>query len=759
MPARHVIVDGSNLATEGRSLPSLAQLDQAVREFLAENPEAQVTVVVDASFGHRIDPSELPTYEEAEVAGEVISPPAGAIGRGDAFLLRIAEKTGATVLSNDSFQEFHGEHAWLFDNGRLIGGKPVPGVGWIFMPRTPVRGQKSREVVKEAKRKKQAEEAPDVAGAGSAGGLDLAASRAKGRGKKVDRAIARATEEAVQPKSNGRRRRRSSGTPPADPVNEPLAFITFIAAHPLGSEVVGTVAEFSSHGAFVEADGARCYLPLSAMGNPPPRRAREVVSKGEELTFVVQALDPQRRGVELALPGFARIAGGPTEETVEAEIHPKAGEARRRREHKPGPLVEVPAPADQRAVISKAANGKAAAQAVSDLTGDEVTAPASAGPTAKKAATGRKRAVGSKKVASTSGEAGLAEAEKLALPRPAAGGVAPTTDPAERRTGPIDKATATAGKAVAAQKGARGVARGPVPGAAGAAEATGGKKAVRAKKASAPAPGAAGATKAAAPASGTGGATKAAGPALGAVGATKAAGPAPGVGGATKAAGVGGATKAAGPASGAVGATKGAGRKAAAPVLEAAAVEPAGRAHKGRDATERAAGAKKGAGRQAAGPTLESSGVDKTAGTRQRSDAGGKGAGSRSGTAGAGTAAGATKAPGRTGATPPSAAAAVERAVAARKSSVPAKKRVGVQEPGERTATAKAGSATKKAELAKQTDSAGTTASTPTKEKSTNRGAGAKTATAARVAQSNVRAKKVAAAKGPPAPTSTPAVP
>src|SRR5487761_1826993 len=155
MPARHVIVDGSNLATEGRSLPSLSQLDQAVREFLGENPDDIVTVVVDASFGHRIDPVEASTFEEAGEAGEVGSPPGGAIGRGDAFLLRIAEKTGATVLSNDSFQEFHGDHTWLFDKGRLIGGKPVPGVGWIFTPRTPVRGQKSREVVKEAKRRKK----------------------------------------------------------------------------------------------------------------------------------------------------------------------------------------------------------------------------------------------------------------------------------------------------------------------------------------------------------------------------------------------------------------------------------------------------------------------------------------------------------------------------------------------------------------------------------------------------------------------------
>ncbi len=92
--------------------------------------------------------------------GEVISPPAGAIGRGDAFVLRIAERTGAVVLSNDSFQEFHGEHPWLFDEGRLIGGKPVPGVGWIFTPRLPIRGPKSRAATAEAKSKKDPESAP-----------------------------------------------------------------------------------------------------------------------------------------------------------------------------------------------------------------------------------------------------------------------------------------------------------------------------------------------------------------------------------------------------------------------------------------------------------------------------------------------------------------------------------------------------------------------------------------------------------------------
>ncbi|HXQ89915.1 MAG TPA: hypothetical protein VN768_00080, partial [Acidimicrobiales bacterium] len=144
MAPSYAVVDGSNIATEGRSVPSLAQLDDAVRQFQAEFPGTEVIVVVDATFGHRIDPSERSAFDEAVAHAELVSPPAGAVGRGDAFLLRVAERVGAQVLSNDSFQEFHAEHPWLFDEGRLIGGKPVPGVGWIFTPRSPVRGVRSR---------------------------------------------------------------------------------------------------------------------------------------------------------------------------------------------------------------------------------------------------------------------------------------------------------------------------------------------------------------------------------------------------------------------------------------------------------------------------------------------------------------------------------------------------------------------------------------------------------------------------------------
>ncbi len=294
MPTQHIVVDGSNIATEGRSTPSLDQLEGSVAELHREFPDAEVTAVVDATFAHRIDPSELERYEKAALRGELISPPAGAIGRGDAFLLRIAEKVDAVVLSNDSFQEFHGEHPWLFDRGRLLGATPVPGVGWIFVPRTPVRGPKSRVAVRDAER-----------------------ARAR-----VEKAIAVATKEVERPSAESERRARRARVRAEQPqaVNDPTTFITFIAEHRLGEEIEAEVESFSSHGSVVRFGEVRGYVPLSGLGSPPPRSAREVLRKGDHRRFVVTALDPYRRGVELALPGVGVVSGRPSEETVAAEV-------------------------------------------------------------------------------------------------------------------------------------------------------------------------------------------------------------------------------------------------------------------------------------------------------------------------------------------------------------------------------------------------------------------------------------------------------
>jgi hypothetical protein len=433
----HVVVDGSNLATEGRTLPSLLQLDEAVRAYAEEDPDARITVVVDASFEHRIDESERETLREAMLNGEVVSPPAGAIGRGDAFVLRIAERTGAVVLSNDSFQEFHGEHPWLFDDGRLIGGKPVPGVGWIFTPRLPIRGPKSRAATAESRSRRDPESAPakaaelakaakkaakrsprKSAAAAPAPVVEMtwpitpatpppAPRRARGLATPVvddpelSSAISEAVAEAIDPpqpvdavkapakkrkattkkegaakkepaakkaaskttgtkkvtkkavakkepaakkaaakkappemklapakKSTSKKavavaspvpelseprelpaakRRTTTATTPPPAVNAPLSFITFVATYPVGTTIEGEVVSFTSHGAMVDValpDGGtlHCYIPLSAMGNPPPTKARQMLTKGEVRPFVLSSLDPPRRVAELSLP-------------------------------------------------------------------------------------------------------------------------------------------------------------------------------------------------------------------------------------------------------------------------------------------------------------------------------------------------------------------------------------------------------------------------------------------------------------------------
>ena len=297
----HIVVDGSNIATEGRSKPSLQQLSDAVTAFMADHPAAAVTVVVDATFGHRIDASERAEFDEAVANNELVAPPAGAIGRGDAFVLTIADKSGATVLSNDSFQEFHAQYDWLFDEGRLVGGKPVPHVGWVFVARTPVRGPVSRKATKEAARSR--------GGAAKSAKSDKAASRPSplasqpmpvptapppGRAAASGRATASpaaASETAAAPGRGG------------SPVNEVMPFLEFVERHPVGTSCTGVVESYASHGAYVRVGDVAVYLPLRLMGDPPPRSARSVLSVGEAVTVVIAGFVPARRSIDAGLPG------------------------------------------------------------------------------------------------------------------------------------------------------------------------------------------------------------------------------------------------------------------------------------------------------------------------------------------------------------------------------------------------------------------------------------------------------------------------
>lgn len=327
MIRNHVVVDGSNIATEGRSSPSLRQLDEAVRAFLEEHPTDHVTVVVDATFGHRIDESERPEFENAVNASELITAPAGAIGRGDAFVLQVADKGDATILSNDSFQEFHGQYPWLFEEGRLIGGKPVPPVGWVFLLRSPVRGPTSRRAVKDAQdakagRGKKAKKEPRSKDKDKAKDREPR-SKDKDKAKQKDRSDRGSGKKST---SGRERDKPKSKAKAAEPLNEPLPFIEFVGAHPIGTAVEGEVVSFSSHGAYVEAAGVHCYVPLKLMGDPAPRSAKDVLRVGETRTFVVHAFDVPRRGIDLAMT---------------------ADDARR--EQKTSPEQEDHAPAKQRA--------------------------------------------------------------------------------------------------------------------------------------------------------------------------------------------------------------------------------------------------------------------------------------------------------------------------------------------------------------------------------------------------------------------------
>ena len=274
---KHIIVDGSNIATEGRSVPSLAQLHEAVMALMDEFKNAKVSVVVDATFGHRIAKKESAEFEKAIANNELVAPPAGAVGRGDAFVLAIADKVNASILSNDSYQEFHGKYKWLFDEGRLIGGKPVPLVGWVFVERLPVRGATSRRSVK--------------------------------TGKVVKKESPTASPEASKPMPVPK------APPPsakAKMANELMPYLQFVEKHPVGSKVKAVVESYAANGITALIGDISGYVPLRNMASPQPRSARDVFTIGDSVTLTVVGYTPARRSVDLAVPGVVDTAVKPS---------------------------------------------------------------------------------------------------------------------------------------------------------------------------------------------------------------------------------------------------------------------------------------------------------------------------------------------------------------------------------------------------------------------------------------------------------------
>ena len=335
-----VVVDGSNFATEGRTIPSLVQLDEAVRAFLEENPTAEIIVVADASFAHRVAANERERFKESELAGEIVTPPAGAVGRGDAFILKIADRINGVVLSNDSFQEFHDEYPWLFEVGRLIGGKPVPGVGWVFTPRLPVRGAKSSRTAKKLavalpggvlptigttltpikSVKAPAKKAPaKVAKAPTKSVKKPARVVAEPVVKKAPAHKSAPTKVAKAPAKKAPAKKAALAHAPVvvaepavalrrgrHPVNPEADFTLFRTTYKIGARVEGEVTAFASHGAVIQVTmrndhHVECYAPTTSLGSPPPARARDVLKRGDRRTFRLLTVDVDRRIAELAL--------------------------------------------------------------------------------------------------------------------------------------------------------------------------------------------------------------------------------------------------------------------------------------------------------------------------------------------------------------------------------------------------------------------------------------------------------------------------
>ncbi|MFD8200462.1 Hsp70 family protein [Streptomyces sp. NPDC059701] len=145
---RTLVVDGSNLAWIGHSpsrpgvyeeedRPSFAQLLSACEALALKFPQAEIHVVVDATFRHRVAEDEKAAVSAALSKGDILQPPAGTEGKGDALVVAIADESGAVVVTNDNFVELQSRHPWLRESGRVLGATYAKS-RWVFTPRTCV---------------------------------------------------------------------------------------------------------------------------------------------------------------------------------------------------------------------------------------------------------------------------------------------------------------------------------------------------------------------------------------------------------------------------------------------------------------------------------------------------------------------------------------------------------------------------------------------------------------------------------------------
>ena len=107
---RTVVVDGSNVAFEevsGGGKPKMSNLVK-VRQELEERGFEPI-VIVDASLYHTVDdPEQLDALINRS---EIHQVPAGTDG--DYWVLQTADNTDALVVSNDRFEPYQDQFAWI----------------------------------------------------------------------------------------------------------------------------------------------------------------------------------------------------------------------------------------------------------------------------------------------------------------------------------------------------------------------------------------------------------------------------------------------------------------------------------------------------------------------------------------------------------------------------------------------------------------------------------------------------------------------
>ena len=316
-------------------MPSLKQLNEAVMAYIEEHPDDLITVVVDATFGHRIDtlrcPSSTPRSRTTSSCRRPPGRSAGATPSCSPSPTRPAPPSCPTTPSRSSTATTRGcstRDAWSAASryptwagcscparrcaGRSAGGPcatPGRGAGRDGAPRPPEQAG-VRAACRSPRRRRPGGRAPggadDAADAGRrrrvAGGRRAGLAGAP-RGRRADahrqRAPAVPRRSSSSTRSARPSRRRSSRTRRTAPTSR--------------------------------SDGVRGYVPLRFLGDPAPRSAREVLAMGETATFVVGELQPAAPGIDLAKPEFAppSAAGAP------ASTSPAHAGVRRRRRRPP----------------------------------------------------------------------------------------------------------------------------------------------------------------------------------------------------------------------------------------------------------------------------------------------------------------------------------------------------------------------------------------------------------------------------------------